>query len=196
MFLLGGSLVACKEKMAATPTETAQITLDFILKGNKDKVSKVGITDADMKKFNEAYDKEFEDAFKNELTKDGVTVKQEQVDKVKNSVKKALTKIEYTVKNEKVTDKTATADIEITPLSIKTILADTEKAYIAKATTNPPKTKEEGMNAFMDVYADEIAKAPLSTKKVTKTLEFKQSKNYWTPTNAEGFLVNVFDMNN
>ncbi|SHK71570.1 protein of unknown function [Clostridium cavendishii DSM 21758] len=195
-FLLGGSMVACKEKIEATPTETAQITLDFILKGDKAKVSKVGITDEDIKKFNEAYDKEFKSSFSNEVSKGGVNVNKEEVDKLNDSFKKALAKVEYTVKDEKITDKTAEVNIEFTQLNMEKVLAETEKVYLEKATTNPPKTEEEGMNMFMSLYADEIAKAPLATKKVTKTLEFKQNSKYWEITNADKILADAIDMAN
>ncbi|MCR3759699.1 DUF5105 domain-containing protein [Clostridium felsineum] len=196
LLMVPAMLIGCKPKIAAD--ESAKILCDFMVKGDRSKVSQI-ITD---KKELDKYDKTQKDKFVKELkdssSTDDLTITDAQCDEVYDSVKDALKKVNVTTKKVSETKDSATVNVTTTYIDMETVVkqAVTEsiQEVMAEGLTDETQAKNEAVKAYIKNVSKDLKAAKPSSKTVSNDFKFKVENNVWVPEDETSFETKLGQM--
>lgn len=189
-------MVGCGTK--ATPTESAQIYWDALVKNDTANVEKVNLADEDVQKFIDNSFTKTKNELKLMLSKSGLSITNEQCDKLVQDVydlgKKA------TVKVEEVSNDGKTAEIKYTVnyIDLNSTIQEAQTETVSEIKSlglaNTPSAQTKIMEIYLNKISDKLQLSEPSSQTVEETVKFVKNKNVWNPEDVENFASKVINM--
>ncbi|AAK78190.1 methyl-accepting chemotaxis protein [Clostridium acetobutylicum] len=196
LLLVSTMLMGCKPKVG--PDESAKIISDFMVKGDRTKISQI-IKD---KKELDKYDKKEKDTFVKELkdssSSGDLQITDAQCDEVYDSVRAALKKVTVTTKKVSEDKDSATVTVTTTYVDmtsvVKQAVTESVKEVMAEGLTDETQAKNEAVKAYIKNVAKDMKEIKPSTKTVSNNFKFKVQSNVWVPEDEDAFETKLGEM--
>ncbi|KHD34895.1 membrane protein [Clostridium acetobutylicum] len=196
LLLVSTMLMGCKPKIG--PDESAKVISDFMVKGDRTKISQI-IKD---KKELDKYDKKEKDTFVKELkdssSSGDLQITDAQCDEVYDSVRAALKKVTVTTKKVSEDKDSATVTVTTTYVDmasvVKQAVTESIQEVMAEGLTDETQAKNEAVKAYIKNVAKDMKEIKPSTKTVSNNFKFKVQSNVWVPEDEDAFETKLGEM--
>lgn len=189
-------VIGCKPKVPAD--QSAKYLFNFLIKGDKTGLSKMGAPEKDIDNVSKKQKEEYITQLKTGFTSQGLTVSDEQVQDVYKAFMTALKRMSVDAEIVSQKDKTAQVKVQtsycnLSELSVKAATDATNK-YKNSGITDRQKLMSKLTNEFIKNLISELEKAKPASDKKEKTFKFVVKDNVWMPESSTDYCVGIMQM--
>lgn len=182
---LSAVMVISCSKPKLTPEESTQIFLDMILKDDKSRMDKIGMTEEEYKSFRE----ELENGLSEGMTQStvGDLVTDEAKDNLKKDILTGLGKLEYEVVPVSTDKNTAKVEVKMKGFDFNKIIQDATEKIQTQYLANPSMTQDELMLESCKLIGAGLANGTLVEEPKSITFSLTKEDSIWVP--AENDII-------
>jgi|GEM_PF-822657 len=188
-------------KLKMTPDKSAKMLFDFYIKDDRTGEAKI-FADLTGKSYGDKMESEKQEAFRKSLksgfTGEGITVTDDDCDKIYSAYKNAIKNI--TVTSSKISESGNTAMVSIKTTYVdfsnisKTAASEAISDIKAKGLTDENEAKTEVVQAFVSHFEKDLNAAKPSTEMKEKTFQFLLKGFLWVPEDSNDFGTEIGNM--
>lgn len=195
----------CGEKVE-TPESIAQGFFDMIVYNDTTKIQSIGISDDEISPLKDLMKKLTRDSIKNDFNMAGITIEDEDLDKIVEAELKAMNKIKATISNESSDKKTAVIKINTNYLKLTEVDEKAADKAMEEIQSMETTDEDELKKAFVDKYISELVEnlnaIEPSDDTVEKSFAFTmkkvnvggKTKDMWIPDDPTTFGKDIITM--
>ncbi|MCY6960282.1 DUF5105 domain-containing protein [Clostridium brassicae] len=192
-------LLGCSNKPKVSAEETAKILFNFYIKGDESGLSKISMPEDKVKELSEFHKKTIKNGIKNEFLKEGLTLKDDQLEQIYNARIDALKKVTVTTEKISEDDKEAEVKIKSTYFNEGKLNEDAAKAAIEEVKKLKLTNQKEALDKLLDAYVKKAKEAYKNVKPSTdtkeKTFKFNIVEKVWMPKDMNKFATEIGSLN-
>lgn len=186
LVMLGSFFMGCdlfsgdSKENKISPEETTEVILNYIIKGEEEKLDNVTKNPDEFRDFKDKYESSFIKGFTMSLSSD---IKENITEDMKEDIYmafvKGLSKVEYTTEVISEDEETAKVKVNIKALNLVEARDEALFRFQEEMQDNYDITKEEAVKLIFDIMEEELEKGPLSAEEKEVTLKFQKKKGLW-----------------
>ncbi|OPJ59717.1 DUF5105 domain-containing protein [Clostridium oryzae] len=189
-------VMGCKPKVGAD--ESAKALFNFVIKGQKDGLSKMGAQQKQLKKLAKTQKDQYMQQLKAGFTSQGLTINNKQVENIYNSIMVAFGKVSVTTNKVSEKDKTAQVKVKTTYFDLAALSTGAANKAVQKykgtKITDRKVLMEKLSKEFINNLVSDLKKVKPSNNKKEETFKFVIEDNVWVPADEKGYGEDIMKL--
>lgn len=191
-------LAGCQPKVTTTPDAAAKIYFNAIVKENKSEISKINVTDSEADKHIKGQKDKTCKEIKDDFTKEQISITDEQVQNLYNSLRQAFKKTSVTASVVSQDDKSAKVKVKSNYFDLTAEYSKAQTAAIAKVKsenlTDEVEARKQLVNEYINNVVEQLKNASPSNETKEKTFNFVLKNNTWVAEDTDNISQDFYDL--
>lgn len=177
-----------------SPKESAEVFWNLVIKQDSSGMEKLGYSKAFGDRIIKNINKNDFKSFKNKFNQGEISLSDDQIQKIIDALKSALSKNSVSFEEVSKTDNSAQVKVSSTSINIDSIFSEALSNTKSQILSNRISDKQKAYQIYITNLIDTINKAQVSSATNEKTFNFTKVENIWMPSNVTSYSEGIVNM--